>query len=132
MPKTRNHYKIGINLSRDNTIIKSIDVPFINAAAGQLDKVSFSKQKIVITAVRSKKFKVNDILSNKGNSLYQQILKSIIYLYVVNGERVRITKIRIERSTTRVHEVVKEYELDKDAQPITGSLSSAMRCRMRL
>jgi len=50
MPKTRNHYKIGINLSRDNTIIKSIDVPFINAAAGQLDKVSFSKQKIVITA----------------------------------------------------------------------------------
>lgn len=121
MPKTRNHYKIGINLSRDNTIIKSIDVPFINAAAGQLDKVSFSKQKIVITAVRSKKFKVNDILSNKGNSLYQQILKSIIYLYVVNGERVRITKIRIERSTTRVHEVVKEYELDKDAQPITGA-----------
>lgn len=43
--------------------------------------------------------------SNKGNSLYQQILKSIIYLYVINGERVRITKIRIERSTTRVHEV---------------------------
>ena len=121
MPKSRNHYKIGINLSRDNTIIKSIDVPFINAAAGQLDKVSFSKQKIVITAVRSKKFKANDILSNKGNSLYQQILKSIIYLYVVNGERVRITKTRIERSTTRVHEVVKEYELDKDAQPITGS-----------
>lgn len=82
MPKTRNHYKIGINLSRDNTIIKSIDVPFINATAGQLDKVTFSKQKIVITAVRSKKFKANDILSNKGNSLYQQILKSIIYLYV--------------------------------------------------
>ena len=50
MPKTKNHYKIGINLSRDNTIIKNIDVPFINAAAGQLDKVSFSKQKIVITA----------------------------------------------------------------------------------
>ena len=105
MPKTRNHFKIGINLSRDNTIIKSIDVPFINAAAGQLDKVSFSMQKIVITAVCSKKFKANDILSNKGNGLYQQILKSIIYLYVVNGERVRITKIRIERSTTRVHEV---------------------------
>ena len=103
MPKSRNHYKIGINLSRDNTIIKSIDVPFINAAARQLDKVSFSKQKIVITAVRSKKYKANDILSNKGNSLYQQILKSIFYLYVVNGERVRITKIRIERSTTRVH-----------------------------
>ena len=35
MPKTRNQYKIGINLSRDNTIIKNIDVPFINAAAGQ-------------------------------------------------------------------------------------------------
>ena len=50
MPKTRNQYKIGINLSRDNTIIKNIDVPFINAAAGQLDKVTFSKQKIVITA----------------------------------------------------------------------------------
>lgn len=78
MPKSRNHYKIGINLSRDNTIIKSIDVPFINAAARQLDKVSFSKQKIVITAVRSKKYKANDILSNKGNSLYQQILKRII------------------------------------------------------
>lgn len=117
MPKSRNHYKIGINLSRDNTIIKSIDVPFINAAARQLDKVSFYKQKIVITAVRSKKYKANDILSNKGNSLYQQILKSIIYLYVVNGERVRITKIRIERSTTRVHEVV-----------LIPSLSSHGRC----
>ena len=65
MPKTRNHYKIGINLSRDNTIIKSIDVPFINAAAGQLDKVTFSKQKIVITAVRSKKYRLMIFLAIK-------------------------------------------------------------------
>ena len=65
MPKTRNHFKIGINLSRDNTIIKSIDVPFINAAAGQLDKFSFSKQKIVITAVRSKKYRLMIFLAIK-------------------------------------------------------------------
>ena len=65
MPKTRNHYKIGINLSRDNTIIKNIDVPFINAAAGQLDKVTFSKQKIVITAVRSKKYRLMIFLAIK-------------------------------------------------------------------
>ena len=77
MPKTRNQYKIGINLSRDNTIIKNIDVPFINAAAGQLDKVTFSKQKIVITAnilyscPPDSLEEVNQMMSSIGRALIQ-------------------------------------------------------------
>jgi len=45
MPKTRNHYKIGINLSRDNTIIKSIDVHEVESIAlANEQQMSLKKQ----------------------------------------------------------------------------------------
>ena len=45
MPKTRNHYKIGINLSRDNTIIKSIDVHEVESIAlSNEQQMSLKKQ----------------------------------------------------------------------------------------
>ena len=45
MPKTRNHFKIGINLSRDNTIIKSIDVHEVESIAlSNEQQMSLKKQ----------------------------------------------------------------------------------------
>lgn len=115
-----NTYKISIHTSRENSVISTFYAPFVGCRVAQTDEIRFSKQKIVITAVRSKKFPVGDILYNKNNSLYLQILKSIVYLYAANEKRIRITKVEAERSTTKIHEKMGECSVESYEQPLSN------------
>lgn len=120
----KNKYKICIHIARSNSFIGVINnVPFAGAPAGAFDEVKFTKQKITITAIRSKKFRTEDILKKKGNSLYGQILKSIVFLYLKNGERIRITKITVDRSTTRTQDTTFEHDVDKYMQPLADDFT---------
>lgn len=120
----KNKYKICIHIARSNSFIGVINnVPFAGAPAGAFDEVKFTKQKITITAIRSKKFRTEDILKKKGNSLYGQILKSIVFLYLKNGERIRITKITVDRSTTRTQDKTFEHDVDKYMQPLADDFT---------
>lgn len=119
-----NRYKICIHIARNNSFIGTINnVPFASAPAGAFDEVKYSKQKITIIANRSKKFRADEILKKKGNSLYGQILKSIVFLYLKNCERIRITKITIDRTTKRTQDPTFEYEIDKYMQPLADDFS---------
>lgn len=119
-----NNYKICIHIARNNSFIGTINnVPFAGAPAGAFDKVKFTKQKITITANRSKKYKKEEILKKKSNSLYGQILKSIVFLYLKNGERIRITKITVDRSTTKTQDPTFEHEVDKYMQPLADDFT---------
>lgn len=119
-----NKYKICIHIARSNSFIGTINnVPFAGAPAGVFDEVKYTKQKITITANRSKKFRTDEILKKKGNSLYNQILKSIVFLYLKNGERIRIIKITIDRSTTRTQDPTFEHDVDKYMQPLSDDFT---------
>ena len=119
-----NKYKICIHIARSNSFIGTIsNVPFAGAPAGVFDEVKYTKQKITISAYRSKKFRTDEILKKKGNSLYNQILKSIVFLYLKNGERIRIIKITIDRSTTRTQDPTFEHDVDKYMQPLSDDFT---------
>ncbi|WP_302609525.1 hypothetical protein [uncultured Bacteroides sp.] len=114
-----NNYKITIHISRTNTISEIItNVPFPNSVLGRGDKISFSKQKITIQAVRTKKYTPTEIVTNKNNSLYGQIFKSLIYLYVVNGNKIKIISIDIERHTKRIKDPKISFDISSEEQPI--------------
>lgn len=119
-----NKYKVCIHIARSNSFIGAInDVPFAGSPAGVYDEVRFTKQKITITANRSKKYEIDEILKKKGNSLYGQILKCIVFLYLKNGERIRISKITIDRSTTRTIDPTIKHDVDKYMQPLANDFT---------
>lgn len=119
-----NNYKITIHISRTNTISEIItNVPFPNSVHGSGDTISFSKQKITIQAVRSRKYKLSDIITNKYNSLYGQIFKSLIYLYAVNGGKINIRSIDIERYTTRTRDPKFSANISAEEQPIKNNFA---------
>ena len=116
-----NIYTIEIHMSRLNTIIEERNiVPFPGYRPGQGDNIKYTKQKITITAERTKKFDPIDILRNKQNSIYAQIFKSLLYLYLKNERRIYISSIVIKRSTSRTEDVPYVYGLDKYSQPISN------------
>jgi hypothetical protein len=119
-----NNYKITIHISRTNTIREVINnVPFPNSVHGRGDKIIFFKQKITIQAIRSRKYAPLDIITNKYNSLYGQIFKSLIYLYAVNGAKVNIISIDIERYTTRTNDPKFSVNISEEEQPIKNNFA---------
>lgn len=116
-----NQYKICIHISRSNAFVGRIEnVPFVSAPAGESDTIIYTRQKITILAKRATKFTADQILHNSRNSLYIQILKSLIYLYVANQSRVRIYSITIDRNTSRTKDSQQKYELERHTQPLKG------------
>lgn len=116
---SKNIYTVEIHISRMNSILEQrTNVPFAGCVAGQGDTIKFTKQKITITAVRMNRYELKEILRNKQNTVYTQIFKSLLYLYLKNERRIYISSIAIKRSTTRTSEGPYTYSLDKSSQPI--------------
>ncbi len=93
-----NNYKVTINLRDKSSFTERINkAPYQNVGAWKGDVVKFTQKKITIEAHRtSSKYKLEEILNNTRNSLHQQIIKSILYLYLRNGCRIRIKNICID------------------------------------
>lgn len=116
-----NRYTICIHMARTNSYVGRIEnIPFVSAPPGEYDTVVYTKQKITIHANRYTKFTSDQILHNSRNSLYVQILKSLLFLYVSNKERIRIYSITIDRKTSRTEDPQYKYELEQHEQPLKG------------
>lgn len=92
-------YNITIGISRKNTIRKTItNVPYYQMPkSGNGDTICYNNQKIVIKAERNGYYTIKDITENKQNSLYIQIEKALLYLFISNKCYISISRISIVR-----------------------------------
>lgn len=119
-----NKYIISIHISRNNNFTGVFNnVAFPGFVAGNGDCITFTKQKITIVGKRSKKSKLDDIINNKKNSLYQQIFKSLVYLYAANKRLITIRSIDIERFTSKTQDSKFTFTLKKHEQPIKNEFN---------
>lgn len=115
----KNYYTIKIHISRDNVELNSFqNIPYANSGVGCGDTVTFKKQTIIIEAERSKKMSPQEILYNNQNSLYRQIIKCILFLYLKNECRILLKKIDILRRTQRTQDTPYSITVDKYNQPV--------------
>ena len=87
-------YIIEIILAEDSLIKKTLSCPYY-MSNGKSDIVTFSTKCISIEAERSKSYSEEDIFKNVQNSLYNQMFKSLLYHYSVNGDKAAITRITV-------------------------------------
>lgn len=115
---TKVRYTITIHTARtDNRTYSKADLDYHNRpAAAPYDSASFLNQKIIINAERnSKRLKIDDILEYKQSTLYTQIFKSILFLYLWKGKRVKIRSIEV--CTPHKNE---KRDLNKNGQPLSA------------
>lgn len=107
-------------MSRKNTLCATfVNIPFRGAAIGQTDEVVFSKQKIKLKAIRTKRFTLNDVLKTRTNSLYEFILKSLIYLYAYNKTYINLYSITFTRTSFKRKMTEKQvHDFSDDEKPI--------------
>ncbi|MCJ8315106.1 MAG: hypothetical protein HRU38_23935 [Saccharospirillaceae bacterium] len=97
---SRNYkYTILIRFSSStNHSIGSFDVEYPHSNNSSLqDKIIVKEKSIVITANRSKKTSISDILHNANTAMNRQISKSLAYYYAAVGEPNKITSIKVSR-----------------------------------
>ena len=120
-----NKYKIIIHTSRKNTLRAEFkDIPYTQMPRTRTgDTIVYLKQKIIIYAIRNGVFKDWQILERRTNTIYEQITKSLLYLYTHNGARVWVGQIDIQRNSLPAS----SYKLGKDSQPIVDDFSLSFR-----
>ena len=114
---TKRKYTITIHTSRCKGIHEDIpNVPYLKKSPNaQGDDIKVYSQKIVIIAERNKKYNFESIIEYKQNSLYLQIYKSLLYLFLKRGKRVFVRAIEV-----KVGNNVEKVSVDKNRQPIDG------------
>ena len=73
-------YIIDISLAEDSKVVKTIGSTYY-MSNGKCDTVTFSARGISIEAERGKAYTEDDIFNNVQNSLYNQMLKALLYHY---------------------------------------------------
>lgn len=109
-------YTITIHISRKNSFRGVFtNVAYPGQPAGFLgDTIQFLTQKIKIIAFRSAYAKNDVILENRTNSLYSQIVKSLLLLYTENLKRIFVSGIEIKHGDAKAT----LYRLDTKSQPV--------------
>jgi hypothetical protein len=97
----RRKYKYTILIrfsSSTNQPVGSFDVEYPHSNNSNLkDKIVISNKLIRITADRSKKTSISDVLHNANTAMNRQISKSLAYYYAAVGEPNKITSIKVTR-----------------------------------
>lgn len=113
---TKVKYSITIHTGRTNSLIFSKDDLQYKGkpVAASYDHIRFYKQKIVLRCERNRKsLSLDDICEYKQSSIYTQIYKSLLYLYMGNGKRVSIRSIELKTSKKEDNRII-----DKTNQPL--------------
>lgn len=114
---TRRKYNITIHTSRVNGMHST----FSNVAYPKKpysksgDEIKVYTQKVVISTKRNRKYDDDAILEYKQNSIYQQIFKSLLYIFLSRGKRIKIRSIDIECGSK-----IKNIPIEINAQPLEG------------
>ncbi len=99
-----NKYTIKISFSREtrNTNLFKGEVPYVGSRA-YFDNFSISNNFILIEAYRNTTISLESIFYNHTSSLYNQIIKSLLFYYSVRKKFVPIDNIEITRSRNDVN-----------------------------
>lgn len=115
---TKVKYTITIHTARTNSLrLHKTDLEYKNKPqTAQNDSVQFFMQKIVLKCVRNtKRLTLDDICEYKQSTIYSQIFKSLLYLYMENGKRVHIRSIEVRTATK-----TDTRNIDYKNQPLTN------------
>ncbi len=118
---TKRKYFITIHSSRTDGVHEEktgVSYPQMPKTS-QGDTIKVFTQKIEIQAERNGLFKLDDIIEYKQNSIYVQIYKSLLYLFLKKGKRVNIRSIEVKRNGCQP-EIL---QIDARRQPLNGDFS---------
>lgn len=110
-------YIIDISLAADSKIVKTIGSPYY-MSNGKCDTVTFSARSITIEAERGRAYTEADIFNNVQNSLYNQMLKTLLYHYSVNGANAAITRIMVTITAQGKQSTLATREFTAAEQPL--------------
>lgn len=118
---TRRKYFITIHLSRTGGVHEEkagVSYPKMPKTS-KGDTIKVFTQKIEIQAERNGLFKLDDIIEYKQNSIYVQIYKSLLYLFLKKGKRVNVRSIEVRRNGCQSDAL----QIDAKRQPLNGDFS---------
>lgn len=125
-------YRYQINLSFEKAdsalLFQHSNAHYSNAPQGRGDKIVIRQSSITILADRTKKFDKDGMLNNASNSIYIQILKSLLAYYSLSQSYRKLKSLVIKYTTvcTRKEEkyiAVAHEVYRKDNQPIKQPFS---------
>ncbi len=88
-------YIITIGLNNTSIVNQTFNAPYYHSN-GKTDKFEFNGNSIIIEGERGKKMSGSDILFNVQNSFYNQLLKTLLFHYCINGNSAEINSISIK------------------------------------
>lgn len=110
------NYKITISLLNESNLVLTKDVPYYGSQ-GNKDIIQFDKHSITIMADRNRRYNENSIFLNVQNSLYNQVLKSLIIHYCFNGNKAGISEIKVEIKEKKSYAILCNRTFDDNTQP---------------
>lgn len=116
---TKRKYQITIHTSRTDGVHTEKNVAYPQMSKASVgDTIKVFTQKINIQAERNGKFDIEDIIEYKQSTIYTQIYKSLLYLFLKKGKRVNIRSIDVRRTGYS-----KSLLIDAKRQPLVGDFS---------
>lgn len=114
---TKRKYQIIIHTSRtDGVHTEKNNVAYPQMSKASVgDTIKVFTQKIDIQAERNGKFDIEDIIEYKQSTIYTQIYKSLLYLFLKKGKRVNIRSIDVRRT-----DYFQPLPIDAKRQPLVG------------
>lgn len=117
---TNRKYKITIHTSRAQGVHEEVTgVSYPQKPRCYVgDTIKVFTQKIEITAERNRKYSIEDVTKYKRNSLYLQVYKALLYLFLKKGKRINIRSIEIACGTRS-----ETLGVDSKRQPLSGEIN---------
>ena len=109
-------YIITIGLNNTSIVNQTFNAPYYHSN-GKTDKIEFNGSEIIIDGERGKKMSGNDILFNVQNSFYNQLLKTLLFHYCINGSRAEIRSISIKLIQNHDETELISQQFSRDQQP---------------
>lgn len=120
-----NIYEISIEFDnkKANSNLFQGAIPYLGSAS-YTDQIDISLNEIKIVANRTNIIDLNDIFYNHNSSLYNQIIKTIVFYYANNFSCPAISKVLITRKGQSNILDKKEIKNSEIIQPITNKITS--------
>lgn len=125
MTKRSYQYDITITFKTTgkNTLIFSSSIPYLGSASN-LDTVKIYSKKIILSCKRVAAIRLDDIFYNHNSSLYNQIIKCLVYYYALNFNCPKIKEIHVTRKASSGILNDKKLDINSIIQPVSGKITS--------
>lgn len=125
MMKRSNQYDIEIifKTTGKNTLLFSSSIPYLGSALN-LDSVKIYSKKITLSCKRAAVINLDEVFYNHNSSLYNQIIKCLVYYYALNFNCPKIKEINVTRKATSEILERKTLTIDSIIQPVAGKITS--------